>query len=110
MKLPESIDVTFTYSNDDSVQNDVVKSVVENVLKTDSDTTEEDECFLDKYIPKQKSKNNLNEESNLVMYKMLGSDKLCSDYEFPIENVNVNKLKNVYKLIEVELTEVKSLN
>ncbi|KAJ0441294.1 putative transcription factor interactor and regulator CCHC(Zn) family [Helianthus annuus] len=110
VKLPENIDVTFTSSNDDSVQNDIVKGVVENVLKTESDTTEEDGCFLEKYIPKQKSKNNLNEESNLVMYKMLGSDKLFSDSEFPIENVNMNKLTNVFKLVEVELSAVNNLS
>ncbi|MFS7976765.1 putative GAG-pre-integrase domain-containing protein [Helianthus anomalus] len=110
VKLPESIDVTFTSSNDDSVQNDIVKGVVENVLKTESDTTEEDGCFLDKYIPKQKSKNNLNEESNLVMYNMLDSDKLLSDSEFLIENVNMNKLTNVFKLVEVELSEVNELS
>ncbi|KAF5804170.1 putative transcription factor interactor and regulator CCHC(Zn) family [Helianthus annuus] len=109
IKLPESIDVTFSASSsDDSVQTDIVKSMAESVLESDSN--EDDGCFLDKYIPKQKSKNNLNEEPNLVMYKMLGSDKLFSDTEFLIENVNVNKLKNVYKLIEVEMTEVKSLN
>ncbi|KAJ0866669.1 hypothetical protein HanRHA438_Chr12g0554411 [Helianthus annuus] len=111
VKLPDTIDVTFTSSSDDdSVQTEVVKSVVENVLKSESDTTEEDECFLDKYIPKSKSKNNLNEEPNLVMYKMLGSDKLYSDTDFPQENVNVAKLTNAFKLIEIDLSEVKSLN
>ncbi|MFS7948448.1 putative transcription factor interactor and regulator CCHC(Zn) family [Helianthus anomalus] len=93
MKLPDSIDVTFTSSNE-----------------VNGDTTEEAGCFLDKYIPKQKSKNNLNEESNLVMYKMLGSDKLFLDSEFPIENVNLNKLTNVFKLVEVELSEVNNLS
>ncbi|KAJ0734642.1 hypothetical protein HanPI659440_Chr11g0422441 [Helianthus annuus] len=53
VKLPDTIDVTFTSSSDeDSVQTEVVKSMVENVQKSESDTTEEDECFLDKYIPK----------------------------------------------------------
>ena len=110
VKLPENIDVTFTSSNDEGVQNDVVKSVVDKVLKPDCDTSEEDGCFLDKYIPKQKSKNNLDEESNLVMYKMMGSDKLFSDSEFPIENVNMNKLTNVFKLVEVELSAVNTLS
>ncbi|KAJ0458544.1 putative transcription factor interactor and regulator CCHC(Zn) family [Helianthus annuus] len=111
VKLPDTIDVTFTSSSDeDSVQTDVVKSVVENVLKSESDTTEEDGCFMEKYIPKPKSKNNLNEGPNLVMYKMLGLDKLFLDSEFPIENVNVAKLTNVFKLIEVYLSEVNNLN
>ncbi|KAJ0840092.1 putative transcription factor interactor and regulator CCHC(Zn) family [Helianthus annuus] len=59
VSLPENIDVTFTSSNEEGVQNDVVKSVIDKVLKPDCDTSEEDGCFLDKYIPKQKSKNNL---------------------------------------------------
>ncbi|KAJ0467956.1 putative transcription factor interactor and regulator CCHC(Zn) family [Helianthus annuus] len=74
------------------------------------DSAEDDGCFLDKYIPKQKSKNNLNDEPTLVMYKMSGSDKLYSDSEFPIDNVNVKKLSNVFKLVEVELSEVNSLS
>ncbi|KAF5775109.1 putative transcription factor interactor and regulator CCHC(Zn) family [Helianthus annuus] len=108
--LPENIDVTFTSSNDEGVQNDVVKSVVDKVLKPDCDTSEEDGCFLDKYIPKPKSKSNLHDESDLVMYKMSGSDKLFSDSEFPLENVNLNKLTNVFKLVEVELSAVKNLS
>ncbi|MFS7954116.1 hypothetical protein Hanom_Chr07g00626541 [Helianthus anomalus] len=73
---------------------DVVKEVVEKVLKSDSDSTnEDDDCFLNNYIPKPKSQNNLEDEPTLVMYKMNGSDKLYSDKEFPIENVNVDKLK-----------------
>ena len=55
-------------------------------------------------------KSNLNEEPTLVMYKMSGSDKLYSDSEFPIENVNVKKLTNVFKLVEVELSEANSLS
>ncbi|KAJ0934391.1 hypothetical protein HanRHA438_Chr03g0106871 [Helianthus annuus] len=108
--LPENIDVTFTSSNEEGVQNDVVKSVVDKVLKPDCDTSEEDGCFLDKYIPKQKSKNNLHDESDLVMYKMSGSDKLFSDSEFPLENVNLNKLTNVFKLVEVEFSAVNNLS
>ncbi|KAJ0751832.1 hypothetical protein HanPI659440_Chr09g0317381 [Helianthus annuus] len=109
VKLPDSIDVTFSSSSsDDSVKTEIVKSIAESVLMFDS--AEDDECFLDKYIPKQKSKNNLNDEPTLVMYKMSGSDKLFSDSEFPIENVNVNKLRNVFNLVEVELSEVNSLS
>ncbi|XP_022020137.1 uncharacterized protein LOC110920219 [Helianthus annuus] len=90
----ETIGVTFTSSSDeDSVQSEVVKNVVEKVLKFGSDSTEDGECFLDKYIPKSTSKKNLSEEPTLVMYKMSRSDKLYSDFEFPLENVNVDKLE-----------------
>ncbi|XP_021985844.1 uncharacterized protein LOC110882051 [Helianthus annuus] len=99
VKLPETNDVTFTSSSDeDSDQFEVVKNVVENVLKSDSDSTEDERCFLNNYIPKSKSQNNLSDKPTLVMYKMSGSDKLYSDSEFPLENVNVDKLKKVFKL------------
>ncbi|MFS7969191.1 hypothetical protein Hanom_Chr09g00806241 [Helianthus anomalus] len=92
IKLPETVDFTFTSSSDeDSVKSEVVKNVVENVLKSDSESTEAEECFLNNYIPKSKSKNNLNDGPTLVMYKMSGSDKLYSDSEFPFENVNADK-------------------
>ncbi|MFS7899280.1 hypothetical protein Hanom_Chr00s050994g01779911 [Helianthus anomalus] len=40
------------------------------------------------------------------MYKMNGSDKLYSDEEFLIENVNVDKLEKVFKLVEIDVSEV----
>ncbi|MFS7969295.1 hypothetical protein Hanom_Chr09g00807481 [Helianthus anomalus] len=110
IKLPETIDVTFTSSSDeDIVQSEVVKTVVENVLKSDSDSTEDEECFLNNYFLKSKSGNNSNEESTLVMYKMFGSDKLYSDLEFPLENVNVDKMNKVFKLVEVDVSDVENL-
>ncbi|XP_022019397.1 uncharacterized protein LOC110919440 [Helianthus annuus] len=105
----ETIDVTFTSSSDeDNVQSEVVKNVVENVLKSDSDSTEDEECFLNNYIPKSKSQNNSNDEPTLVLYKMSGSDKLYSDIDFPLENVNVDKLKKVFKLVEIDVSEVEA--
>ncbi|MFS7905570.1 hypothetical protein Hanom_Chr01g00049221 [Helianthus anomalus] len=43
------------------------------------------------------------------MYKMNGPDKLYSDTEFPIENVNADKLKKVFKLVEIDVSEVMGL-
>ncbi|MFS7888859.1 hypothetical protein Hanom_Chr00s000002g01600011 [Helianthus anomalus] len=43
------------------------------------------------------------------MYKMCCSDKLYSDDEFPIENVNVDKLKQVFKLVEIDVSEIEGL-
>ncbi|MFS7979290.1 hypothetical protein Hanom_Chr10g00925611 [Helianthus anomalus] len=101
-KLPENIDVTFNSQTDEeSIESEVVKNVAEKVLKFDSDSTiEDDECFLNNCIPKPKSHNNLNDEPTLFMYKMNGSDKLYSDTEFPIENVNVDKLKKVLMFLK----------
>ncbi|MFS7954124.1 hypothetical protein Hanom_Chr07g00626621 [Helianthus anomalus] len=110
IKLPETIDVTFTSSSDEeSVQSEVVKTVVENVLKSDSDSAEDEKCFLNNYLPKSKSQNNSDDEPTIVMYKMSGSEKLYSDLEFPLENVNVDKLNKVFTLVEVDVSEVKSL-
>ncbi|MFS7996365.1 hypothetical protein Hanom_Chr12g01129081 [Helianthus anomalus] len=54
--LPENIDVTFnSQSDEENIESEVVKNVVENVLKSKSDSTEEDECFLNNYIPKLRS-------------------------------------------------------
>ncbi|MFS8002156.1 hypothetical protein Hanom_Chr13g01198791 [Helianthus anomalus] len=43
------------------------------------------------------------------MYKMSSSDKLDSDIEFPLENVNVEKLKDVFKLVEIDVSEIEGL-
>ncbi|MFS7912904.1 hypothetical protein Hanom_Chr02g00135341 [Helianthus anomalus] len=63
-KLPENIDVTFEKSSDeDKIDYEVVKNVVNNVLKSDSDSDstkckspkecfEDEECYLNNYIPK----------------------------------------------------------
>ncbi|MFS7997572.1 hypothetical protein Hanom_Chr12g01143321 [Helianthus anomalus] len=37
---------------------------------------------------------------------MNGSDKLYSDEEFLIENVNVDKLEKVFKLVEIDVSKV----
>ncbi|MFS7964306.1 hypothetical protein Hanom_Chr08g00748681 [Helianthus anomalus] len=99
------------YQNEDSIEYEVVKGVVEKVLKSDSGSTnEDDECFLNINIPKPKSQNNLDDEPTLVMYKMNGSDKLYPDKEFLIEYVNVDKLNKVFKLVETDISEVEGLS
>ncbi|MFS8001922.1 hypothetical protein Hanom_Chr13g01195981 [Helianthus anomalus] len=45
----------------------------------------------------------------MIMYKMFGSDKLYSDDEFPIQNVNLKKLEKVFKLVEIEVSEIENL-
>ncbi|MFS7962805.1 hypothetical protein Hanom_Chr08g00730811 [Helianthus anomalus] len=64
--LPDNIDITFSaQSDEESVESEVVKDVVEKVLRTDNDSTvsnEDDDCFLDNYLPESKSKNNLKDE------------------------------------------------
>ncbi|MFS7920143.1 hypothetical protein Hanom_Chr03g00220961 [Helianthus anomalus] len=43
------------------------------------------------------------------MYKMVGSDKLYSDHDFLIENVNLGKLRKVFMLIEIDVSELEGL-
>ncbi|MFS7911141.1 hypothetical protein Hanom_Chr02g00114541 [Helianthus anomalus] len=109
--LLENIDVIFSEpSDEDNVDSEFVKNVVENVLKTDSDSTkstgsnecvEDNDCYLNNYLPKSKSKTNLKDEPTLVMYQVCGFNKLYSDVELPIQIVNVDKLEKVFKLVEL---------
>ncbi|MFS7967803.1 hypothetical protein Hanom_Chr09g00790031 [Helianthus anomalus] len=112
--LTENIDVTFSESFDkDSVESEVVKNVVENVLKTNSNSiisNEDDDCFLNNYLPKSKSKNNIKDKPTIFMYQVCGSDKLYADEEFLIENVNVDKLEKIFKLVEINVSEVDRLS
>ncbi|MFS7911645.1 hypothetical protein Hanom_Chr02g00120551 [Helianthus anomalus] len=40
---------------------------------------------------------------------MNGSDKLYSDEEFPIQNVNLKNIEKVFKLMEIEVSEIENL-
>ncbi|MFS7995632.1 hypothetical protein Hanom_Chr12g01120211 [Helianthus anomalus] len=44
------------------------------------------------------------------MYKMNGSDKLYSDEEFLIQNVNLNKFETIFMLVEVDISEIDNLS
>ncbi|XP_021975488.1 uncharacterized protein LOC110870613 [Helianthus annuus] len=48
--------------------------------------------FLDRYVPK--SEKSENEDPIMVVYTMIGTDKIYSDYEYPLQNV---KIENVEK-------------
>ncbi|MFS7946881.1 hypothetical protein Hanom_Chr06g00541561 [Helianthus anomalus] len=45
----------------------------------------------------------------MLAYQMVGSNKLFSDIEFPIQNVTVEKIEKVFKLVEIEMSEVENL-
>ena len=55
---------------------------------------------MDKYIYKSKSKANLDEEPNLIMYKMLGSDKLFTDSVFPLYRSYLRLKYNIYAALQ----------
>ncbi|KAJ0457466.1 hypothetical protein HanIR_Chr15g0774041 [Helianthus annuus] len=130
VNLPESIDVVFTSSDTDQ-QSQLMKKVVDHVL--DNDETEESKSELksesmsesksESSTPGQTekqgkrvynkefllSKSNLNDETFKVAYTLNGSDKLYFDEEFPIIGVKTKLIKKVFKLTEINISEIKDL-
>ncbi|KAJ0869507.1 hypothetical protein HanRHA438_Chr11g0489901 [Helianthus annuus] len=127
VNLPESIDVTFT-SFDTDQQSQLMKKVVDHVL--DNDETEESksesmsESKSESSTPGQNekqgkrvydkefllSKSNLNDETFKVVYTLNDSDKLYSDEEFPIRGVKTEMIRKVFKLTEINISEIKDIN
>ncbi|TKW70452.1 MAG: hypothetical protein DI543_28825, partial [Bradyrhizobium icense] len=56
------------------------------------------------------SKSNLNDESVKVAYTLKGSDKLYSDESFPIRSVRFEMIQKVFKITEINISEIKDLN
>ncbi|KAJ0838621.1 putative transcription factor interactor and regulator CCHC(Zn) family [Helianthus annuus] len=111
-QLPDNIDITYSKS-DDSHDSEVVGKVVESVLKVESIVTgksesqDEDEGNLhDGYLKNTKSEKNLNDYSKGLVYTMIGSDKLFLDVVFPIKNVISEKVDKVFKMVEIEKSEI----
>ncbi|MFS7919402.1 putative transcription factor interactor and regulator CCHC(Zn) family [Helianthus anomalus] len=115
-QLPDEIDVSYTKSDvcESEFVNDVFEKVFEDEQQSNSTNFEssnshfEDEEFVHKnYIPNSNTR--MNDDPIMVMYKMIGSDKLFSDDEFPIQNVNLKRLEKVFKLVEIEVLKVENL-
>ncbi|KAJ0734585.1 putative transcription factor interactor and regulator CCHC(Zn) family [Helianthus annuus] len=110
-QLPESIDVTYSKS-DDANDSEVVSKVVESVLKDEStkgksESQDEDEGnFHDGYLKNTKSEKKLDDDSKGLVYTMIGSDKLFLDVVFPIQNVISEKVDKVFKMVEIEKSEI----
>ncbi|MFS7913738.1 hypothetical protein Hanom_Chr02g00145211 [Helianthus anomalus] len=45
----------------------------------------------------------------MLAYQMVGSDKLFSDIDFPIQYVIVEKIEKVFKLVKIEISEFENL-
>ncbi|MFS7947933.1 hypothetical protein Hanom_Chr06g00553991 [Helianthus anomalus] len=43
------------------------------------------------------------------MYQMNASDKLYLDQDFPIQNFNLDKIEKVFKLVDIEVSDVQKL-
>ena len=52
----------------------------------------------------------MNDETFEVAYTLNGSDKLYFDKEFPIRGVKPEMIKKVFKLTEINISEIKDLN
>ncbi|KAJ0498220.1 putative transcription factor interactor and regulator CCHC(Zn) family [Helianthus annuus] len=126
VNLPESIDVVFTSSDTDQ-QSQLMKKVVDHVL--DSDDSEESksesasESKSESKAPSQTekqgklvydrkfllSKSNLDDGLFKVAYTLNNSDKLYSDEEFPLRGVKTELINKVFKLTEINISEIKGL-
>ncbi|KAF5778302.1 putative transcription factor interactor and regulator CCHC(Zn) family [Helianthus annuus] len=111
-QLPDNIDVTYSKS-DDSGDSEVVGKVVESVLKEELVETGKSESqdrnegsFHEEYLKNSKSKKKLNDDSKGLVYTMIGSDKLFLDIVFPIQNVISEKIDKVFKMVEIEKSEI----
>ncbi|KAJ0942215.1 putative transcription factor interactor and regulator CCHC(Zn) family [Helianthus annuus] len=122
-ELPDNIDVTFTASDTDH-ESELVKRVVDQVLDTDEESKQEFKSESSSSSEKSPSspvnrvynrefllsKSNLNDGSIKVAYTLIDSDKLYSDEEFPIRSVKTEMIKQVFKLTEINISEIKDLN
>ncbi|MFS7950872.1 hypothetical protein Hanom_Chr07g00588281 [Helianthus anomalus] len=119
--LPNNIDVTFTSSDTDH-ESELIKKVVDEVLDTDEESKSESETSsstsnssktsVKKVYNKEflLSKNNLNDETFKVAYTLNDSDKLYSDEQFPIRSVKFEMINKVFKLTEIDISEIKDAN
>ncbi|KAJ0754223.1 putative transcription factor interactor and regulator CCHC(Zn) family [Helianthus annuus] len=126
VNLPDSIDVVFTSSDTDQ-QSQLMKKVVDHVLENDeieeskSEFTSESKsgsrtpCQTekqDKIVYDRKfllSKSNLDDGLFKVAYTLNDSDKLYFDEEFPIRGVKTDLINKVFKLTEINISEIKDL-
>ncbi|KAJ0800365.1 hypothetical protein HanPI659440_Chr03g0102121 [Helianthus annuus] len=121
-ELPENIDVTFTSSDTDH-ESKLIKKVVDQVLDTDEDESKSESGGSNSSINSQKSsvkrsyskefllsKANLDNETFEVACTLNDSDKLYSDKEFPIRCVKTELIKKVFKLTEINISEIKNEN
>ncbi|KAJ0442729.1 putative transcription factor interactor and regulator CCHC(Zn) family [Helianthus annuus] len=122
-ELPENIDVTFTSSDTDH-ESELIKKVLDQVLDTDEESESKYESggsrssvngpksSVKKAYSKEflLSKSNLNDETFEVAYTLNDSDKLYSNKEFPIRSVRFDMIKKVFKMTEINISEIKDLN
>ncbi|KAF5804038.1 putative transcription factor interactor and regulator CCHC(Zn) family [Helianthus annuus] len=121
--LPDNIDVMFTSSDTDH-ESGLIKRVVDQVLDTDEESESKSESEgSNSSVNSQNSsvkrsysiefllsKANLDDETFEVAYTLNDSDKLYYDKEFPIRSVHFDMIKKVFKMTEINISEIKDLN
>ncbi|KAJ0616280.1 putative transcription factor interactor and regulator CCHC(Zn) family [Helianthus annuus] len=117
-ELPDNIDITFTVSDTDH-ESELIKKMVDQVLDKDE---ESESGSLSSSVKSSKSsgrvyskefllsKSNLNDETFEVAYTLNNSNKLYFDKEFPIRGVKTEIIKKVFKLTEINISEIKDVN
>ncbi|KAJ0734074.1 putative transcription factor interactor and regulator CCHC(Zn) family [Helianthus annuus] len=111
-ELPENIDVTFTSSDTDH-ESELIKKVVDQVLDKDEESESKSESESSSSLvdsPKSLVKRVYNKEFLLSKNNLNDLDKLYSDEEFPISGVKTGLIKKVFKLIEINISEIKDVN
>ncbi|KAJ0600012.1 putative transcription factor interactor and regulator CCHC(Zn) family [Helianthus annuus] len=76
--------------------------------KSESDASKPTKRVYDKQF--LLSKSNLNDESFKVAYTLKDCDKLYSDDAFPIRSVRFEMIQKVFKITEINISEIKDLN
>ncbi|KAJ0836789.1 hypothetical protein HanRHA438_Chr16g0770961 [Helianthus annuus] len=122
-ELQENIDVIFTLSDTDH-ESELIEKVVDQVLDTDEESESKSESggssssvnspkiSVKRAYSKEflLSKSNLNDETFKVAYTLNDSDKLYFDKEFPIRSVKFEMIRKVFKMTEINISEIKVLN
>ncbi|KAJ0930972.1 putative transcription factor interactor and regulator CCHC(Zn) family [Helianthus annuus] len=120
--LPDNIDVTYTSSDTDH-ESELIKKVVDQVLDTDEESESKSGSGKSKSSVNSPnssdkrsyskefllSKADLNDETFEVVYTLNGSDKLYYNKEFPIMSIKTEVINKTFKLIEVNIPEIKVL-
>ncbi|KAM0041222.1 putative transcription factor interactor and regulator CCHC(Zn) family [Helianthus debilis subsp. tardiflorus] len=120
--LPDNIDVTFTSSDTDH-ESELIKKVVDQVLDTDEESESKsksgesnssvnrENSSVERFYSKEflLSKADLNDETFEVVYTLNGSDKLYYNKEFPIMSIKTELINKTFKLIEINIPELKVL-
>ncbi|MFS7959563.1 hypothetical protein Hanom_Chr08g00692561 [Helianthus anomalus] len=76
--------------------------MVKTHFENSSSNSKDDKNFLDRFIPKLDKV--LDDDSIIVVYTMTRTDKLYTDFEYPIQNANLENVEKVFKLVEIDIS------